>query len=175
LKKVELTTASFCGFVADSDDLQNVKDINKTIVKFGWTLSHQMHGANKVRLGLLRAKALSLLHELPHCPILSQLALRYAELTVGVKPRFDDNWSTQLNLRHGLRMSDASVGLKTRLLVQNMFGISMHEQVVIEKAIREIKSTETPLPSVVSQCVARDRRSEQWKRYYEGFRYVKVV
>jgi hypothetical protein len=85
-----LLHSSFCGLVM-SKDLCTMTDPRKVLMNIGWTHSPLMFGGHKVRMGLLRAKALSLAYEHPRCPILSCLALRLLTYTSGFRPRFESN------------------------------------------------------------------------------------
>lgn len=65
--------ASFCGIVADPDELVNVCDIKNYIVDFGWT-KHQYIDANySTVLALIRAKGFSAIYQYPSCPIIDAL------------------------------------------------------------------------------------------------------
>lgn len=85
-----LSTSSFCGMVFDQNTRENLSDPKEILVKFGWTTSACKFGGPPIMLGLLRAKALSLLYELPGCPIarsLAQMALRVTDCDVKRKMR----------------------------------------------------------------------------------------
>lgn len=65
----------FCGMVySDTEPYQLVKDPVKTLMNFGW--SDKIVKSNRKKQELLNAKAMSLLCELPNCPIVPFLALR---------------------------------------------------------------------------------------------------
>ena len=119
---------------------------------------------------LLRAKALSALHETPHCPIVTPLVKRVIKLTCGIDPIFDSDWYTQHLLRHGLRDSDGSIGDRTRYLVQEMYGISIDEQLRFEREIAEWEIG--PLPAVALSIVSKHPGFLDMADY--GKNYVRV-
>jgi len=77
----------FCGVVANGNDV--MRDPVKFLQTFGWTCN-SIDGGNRVMMGLLRAKALSALYETPVCPIVSAVAQRALDLTMGFDPRWSD-------------------------------------------------------------------------------------
>jgi len=138
LEHTSLLRTSFCGLMM-SDDLITMTDPAKVIANFGWTHSSLMWGGDKVRLGLLRAKALSLLYEHPQCPILSALAKRYIQLTEGYKPRFSTNWydthlAKEVVLFATETLRDAVKGptMQSRLDFCDLYGVSIHQQLCAE-------------------------------------------
>jgi len=72
-----------------SEDGILLRDFFRVIPKFGWTFSPRRIGGDAVRMGLLRARALSLAYESPRCPVIFMLALRALEVTYGFKPIFE--------------------------------------------------------------------------------------
>lgn len=122
-------TMSFCGIVAA--DGQNVRDPAKLLTTFGWT-SSCIYGGSKVKLQLLRAKALSTAYETPHCPIIRAIADRALKFTQGAVPRFvDDGY-------HKLPEDDAPAfapTAATRSMFAALYGIPVVTQVELEKRI----------------------------------------
>lgn len=134
----DLFETSFCGMVI-SEDLCHMVDPVKTLVNFGWTHSPMMLGGRNVRLGLLRAKSLSLLYENPRCPIVSVLARRMIALTEGVTPRWDSNWYerqlvNEVGMYSGWAFQEAAKGIsqQTRSDFYRIFGIPPSRQEEIE-------------------------------------------
>lgn len=125
------TEMSFCGIVAA--DGQNIRDPADVMQSFGWTHSC-LHAGNKVMLQLLRAKALSMAYELPHCPVLRAVADRALELTTGVEPRFVLDGFHQPPPNRPLPEFAPTMG--TRLSFQRKFGISVDAQLTIESKLR---------------------------------------
>lgn len=87
LKHDDLLKSSFCGLVMSSD-FSLLKDPRKILCKFGWSLSPYRKCSLKVRMGLLRGKALSLAYENPRCPVVAALAKRVLVFTQGQVARF---------------------------------------------------------------------------------------
>jgi len=97
IKVDSIYETSFCGLMM-AKDLTAIKDPRKVILNFGWSHSMLMNGGTRVRKELLRAKGMSLLCELPSCPILGLLALRVLQMTEGHRERFTDAWA-EANVR----------------------------------------------------------------------------
>lgn len=137
-----LLRTSFCGMVM-SRDFSTMTDPKKVLLNFGWTHSPLMNSGPRVRLGLLRAKALSLAYEHPKCPILSELAKKGLSVTSGVAPRFDTGW-----YEADLRSQLSQFALETKIMLEegpsfwtrhdfaDHFGISVQLQLLIEEDIR---------------------------------------
>jgi hypothetical protein len=96
-----------------------------------------------VQLGLLRAKALSLLYCHPRCPILTALAERYVFLTRGSTPIFGQSfWEQKLAaevLSGNSRVQEEhakGITLDDRVDFEDLFGVSPEEQRQAEAAIR---------------------------------------
>jgi hypothetical protein len=137
LERVDsLSEASFCGIVADEEELDNVTDIIGAVLDFGWTDSVQMHGGRGKMMQLLKAKSLSLLYEHPCCPILTSLAKTFYKKTEKVKPLWSTNWyETQLRQRDAYDVTKIykPIGYGTRKLVEKRYLIPIADQIHIEK------------------------------------------
>lgn len=143
LEHTNLLRTSFCGLVM-SEDLITMTDPRKVLLNFGWTHSPLRCGGPKIRLGLLRAKALSLAYEHPQCPILSALAKRMIVHTNGVVPRFDSGWYAQMlneeveNFKEETRcLLVAGPTDQARSDFADVFGIPVCIQLEVEREITE--------------------------------------
>jgi hypothetical protein len=125
----------FCGFVADERDLQNVRDPVEKLIDFGWTRSERFMkaGPKKIR-GLIKAKAMSMIAELPSCPIVTAFAVRMRDLCGDEEPLFtQEDWWLRENLDYSVQPQP--IGLGTRTLVANKYGISIPDQLRLEGEI----------------------------------------
>lgn len=127
--------ANFCGIVcADQAVLKNPIKVFQT---FGWTQS-QIYSPMWVMDELLRAKALSLAYEAPHCPLTRALADRALYETRGCKPRFvSDGYHdfSDVPTDESKLPSQLTDGA-TRVLFARLYGVSPDDQIVIENRIR---------------------------------------
>lgn len=137
-----LLQASFCGMVMSSDQCA-FADPYKKILNFGWSHSRLMNGGPKVRLGLLKAKALSLAYELPQCPILAQLAITCLAYCGDVAPRFEvDYWSGHITKEIEQFKAETAELLavgpthQARIDFYLIFNISIERQIEIENEIK---------------------------------------
>jgi hypothetical protein len=123
---------SFCGCVC-SEDLQIVRDPRKFLQGFGWTSSF-IHAGPRIMDELLRAKALSVCYETPHCPIIGVMAREALHITRSVKPRFiRDNYHDVPPDEFAI--PDFEPTSETRILFEHMYGVSTDTQLLCEEAI----------------------------------------
>jgi hypothetical protein len=139
----EFSEASFCGLVADQEELINVCDIRKAVADLGWTTDPYIDSNYITRLSLLRAKGFSLVYQYPGCPILDALGhyiLKYTD-SDQVQLRMNklistskDKYKRELMLQaiRSRRPSRTESGPKTRLLVEKLYGISPIKQMEYE-------------------------------------------
>jgi hypothetical protein len=148
--KVESTTnlneASFCGNVFDTIDKVVLTDPMKAIAGFGWTNKKYVHAKRSTKLALLRAKALSLVHQYNGVPMLSALGRRVEHLTRGVNisKRIIDNHD-QFHREQMRQHVEAALPVcrdptvQTRNLVEKLYGITVRSQLVFERAMESLE------------------------------------
>lgn len=123
--------ASFCGIML-TEDSQFIRDPRRVFQKFAWS-SNQIMAKPVVQLELLRAKALSLACETPHCPIVGVLARRALLFTEGSAARHvKDGFSATPTefIDQGFKPT-----VRTRESFAAKFGISIPTQLLAEAAI----------------------------------------
>lgn len=128
------TMASFCGIICPGG--VTVKSPSRVLCKFGWTKNVGV--GQKISLQLLRAKALSLAYELPHCPVLRAIADRALELTRGVKPRWDDfdSYHRTLLPKDETCIVTSNIPLSARQFYASEFGVTIESQLMIEARVK---------------------------------------
>jgi hypothetical protein len=124
--------ASFCGLVFGASG-QVIRDPRRFLQTFGWAEQY-ICSSPRVHWELLRAKALSALAETPQCPVVGVLARKAFQLSVGYKARFTDRWR-ELHTPDWVDVPFSPTS-ETRLLFQDMYGITPAQQVHIENCIR---------------------------------------
>lgn len=158
------STASFCGIVADEDDLVQVCDIKEALVNFGWTSKRYATSDDHVLRALLRAKGYSMLYQYSGCPVLQALALYALRVTCdfGIHRRLvrmlerQIVWSDAYTAQKFVELEtiikawtpvqfDLGLGklglpvreppIKTRALVQKLYSISIDEQIRVESIL----------------------------------------
>jgi hypothetical protein len=142
-----LETASFCGIIFDKVDQINVTDPLEVCNTFGWSKSVDV-GLTRIRkLELIRAKALSFAYQYRGCPIVQSLAHAALRGTKHIDLRRYLEHSRSINMWEREQLLEAiekckannmedlkmEVPQNTRLLVQDKFGISTEDQLIIEK------------------------------------------
>lgn len=180
----DLCKASFCGMVFDIEERKNISDPREVLATFGWTTSRYIRSKASVHRTLLRCKALSLAFQYPSCPILSALAKRILYLTrsynvtafVEKQGKFLFNqYEYDLYLQAELEYKKnrqgfllfAPPGPKTRMLVEELYGISVSSQLIIEKYLDELTDI-GPLdhPEIL------DIMPQVWKDYFSKYSFV---
>lgn len=137
----DVSTASFCGLIFDPTDLQVITNPLKVLASTPWSYKRYAHSRPSKKLGLLRAKALSLLYQYPACPIITAYARYLARMTRGVDPRRsihqERNWWEYQQLTAAYfnldLKEDQSVSLGTRAVFERQFGVSIAAQLEIEE------------------------------------------
>lgn len=123
--------ASFCGLVFGASG-QTIRDPRRFLQTFGWSEDY-ISSSPRVHMELLRAKALSALAETPQCPIVGAIARRAYYHTQGYQARFMDRWRA-LHTPEWVSTPFLPT-METRLLFQDMYGISPEQQLLAEEAI----------------------------------------
>lgn len=146
----QFNTASFCGLVADIDDLINVCDVRSYLADFGWTKQQYINASDVTLAALIRAKGYSAVYQYPGCPIIDALghyALRITTSDVvrhrmdlmNTKRQLGDSRFKAIRYEEILEYFNNKVPVrqdsppKTRLLVEKLFGVTCEEQIRIEK------------------------------------------
>lgn len=137
--------ASFCGNVFTPNDRIVVTDPRATLAKFGWVDKKYIQASEQLLMQLLRAKGLSLVHQYNGCPILSRLGRKIVELTNHIRIRKSVVNNMELYKRElfnqylSTPMPDEIIPPgDTRLLVEELYNISVEDQLAIEAALEHL-------------------------------------
>lgn len=178
-KHSDLSEASFCGLVFDTVDMKNVTDPKKVLASFGWTEVRYARSKNSKLLQLLRCKSLSLAYQYPGSPIISALARYGLRMTSKVivgrrvlncmnnyqREFFGDMLDADLSrnkLTATKKIPDEPVGLRTRILVEKLYGISIPQQLYMERLL-DSKQDLAPIDVSVLEF------PKIWYEYYESY------
>jgi hypothetical protein len=165
-KSIEPGSIAFCGIMFSSDG-QAMKEPRKFLQTFGWTHSF-IHAGAAIMDQLLRAKALSACFEAPNCPIIGVMARVALQKTSNVKIEdrifeleYADHYTpgyTFEQLKSG-KFPEFCPTMATRLSFQNVFGVSIDQQIAIEDCIRSGKLHMIPsiLPPTSESLYFSDR------------------
>lgn len=179
---IDISTASFCGLVFDVNDGTNVTNPIAAIAKFGWTDSTYAMSKRSIHRTLLKCKALSLAHSYPRCPLLTALANRMIHLTSRYdvegflkKHRFcSDSFKEDLvrgaveSYKKG-NLVFGEPGMRTRVLVQSLYGIPIADQIHIESYFSSLRSLDEPL----DDPILLSHMPDLWKQNYNKYVLVK--
>jgi len=154
-----LTEGSFCGIIADEDEMINVTNPIESLLDFGWTTRDYVRSKQKRKLELLKAKALSLAYQYPGCPILNSLSkygLRMCEnshVYYGNLNEYEREIFRVMFQKYRDNVPQREVGFKTRLLVEKRFGVTVEDQLSIERYL-DNKTDLSPIEhvAILSNC-----------------------
>jgi hypothetical protein len=170
IKVDNLTEASFCGIVFDPEECITITDPIYAMAQFGWTNQYYRRSNEKMRKTLLRARSLALLHQYPGCPIIQSMAnyglrvtagfdvLHYiknaADLGVWQRGKylaaynfFNESSDGAVPYVDKLKDKTKETGIRTRDLVEKLFGIPIQQQIFIEEyfdAKNDLEMIENP-------------------------------
>lgn len=140
----DLCTASFCGMVFDEHELCNITDPREVLATFGWYEPRYAGVSAEKAKALIRCKALSLAWAYPGCPVVAELAQYGLRVTQGVTKRAlykaamaMDDWNRQWHIaaiEAGAPVKP--VGRRTRLLVEQLYGLTVENQLRLEQYLR---------------------------------------
>ncbi|APG76615.1 hypothetical protein 2 [Wenzhou tombus-like virus 17] len=178
LENVEdINSASFCGLIFDEVDLSNVTDPIEVIQNFSWLNPRYISSADRRLKELLRCKSLSLAHQYPGCPIIQSLAHYGLYVTRGITIRLDkihmSNWEREqliLAVNDKTRILKKEIGNNTRLLVERKFGLTVEDQIELEKYFDSLKTVQ-----VLDHEVLTRYCKLQHKQYFNDYCFVTDV
>lgn len=152
--------ASFCGMIFDPDDKNIVVSPIEKILEFGWTGQEYVLASDRTHRSLIKARSMSLLYSYPGCPMVAALARKFYELTYDadasqilksktLNTYERDKWTEAIQAPILFR----DVGLKTRILVEEKFGLPISLQMEFEAYVSKITSIQ-PLnfPKLLDYC-----------------------
>lgn len=142
-KFTDVRESSFCGMIFSKPG-HVIRDAFKALSKFGWCTRKYNNASFKTRMGLMRAKALSMVYENPHCPILRPFADRVCDLTRNYKAIFDTGNDTyHKNIFDKIKsfndLPKADICKESRELYEHLFGIDINTQYFIESILSKIE------------------------------------
>lgn len=135
----KISTAAFCQIIFDDEDQVNVVNPIKVLLKFGWGKSQYVRGSDRKKLALLRCKSLSLAVQYRGCPIVQSLAQYGLRMTLGItnyemihiinsKAFSSYERSEIMQAIFNPMFQPIEIGVRTRLLVEQQFNISVEVQ-----------------------------------------------
>lgn len=152
-----IETASFCGMVFDAEEKINITDVRKAMATFGWTPQRYVSASDKTLQHLLRAKGYSLVHQYAGCPVLQALGHSALRRTahLGSVSRSIAKVSKNMTLYERDRLlsfggnipEPRPVGPKTRRLVEELYGVTISQQLALESYFDTVVEIE-PIPQM---------------------------
>jgi hypothetical protein len=174
----QLSHASFCGMIFDEEDKTIIGNPAKIMASVGWTTAKYLGARPTIKNMLLRSKALSMAYQYPRCPLITSLSRALLRLTYkcDVLTFIDKHGRNFLDLYHldvvltAARMDKSGqllfgeVGIRTRLLFEEMYNISIGEQLELERYFDSLSDlTELDHPILYNLFPSR------WKDFFETY------
>lgn len=172
-----LSEASFCGLVFDPDDLSNVTDPRDLMTAFGWVDGKYASASSKTLRMLLKSKSLSYLYQYPGCPIVQEMALMGLRCTKDISSVKALQKSMKAANQYEVDMyadmikhlpTAKPVGLKTRLLVERKYGISVQQQLDAEAYCQSINAVQPLEFSMIDFPASWQTYASRYVRLSEG-------
>jgi hypothetical protein len=183
----EISHASFCGLVFDVDMLDIITNIVPAVLDFGWTTRGYVGASSRKLLALLRSKSLSMLHTFPGCPVLHALACMGLRLSKDATFTDTNSWkvlknanidshhrqkvemilqydTTEIGHAKLIRLMNRPINIKTRLLVEKLYSITVEQQHEMEHYLNTINELQPiDIPYLSDFCNADQMRT--WDMY----------
>lgn len=145
----QINTASFCGLLFDPVERTNITNPISAIINVPY-LEPRLAGAKRTkRLAALKSKALSAKYQYNGCPIIDAYASYILKFTrhIDIRSYRSDDWWT--NEIMALATEDTKKwkmptepGERTRMLVEEVYGISVTDQRILEEYFRSLEALE---------------------------------
>lgn len=166
-----INEASFCGIIFDEEDKLNLTDPRKVFAGIGWGPMKYHKSRKSTKISLLRAKALSFAHQYPGCPIVDVLAHRLLYLTRShkVKSTGFDYYKQQMLLddpiceKDLVRKGATPSPMRSRLLVEKLFNITIEQQIAIEANIMNMEL------EICDDSIFLDTVPSSWIKYADKY------
>lgn len=136
-----ISTASFCGLIFDEVDKINISNPIEDLQTFGWSNKQYSVAGDRKLKQLLRSKSLSMLYQYRNAPIYQALARYGIRMTDGVRAISSSHYnvydrdlvaSSYCYYNKHKETAFKPVPLRTRLLMEREFGVSVESQLRIE-------------------------------------------
>jgi len=149
--------ASFCGQIFDFETLTVIADPIKVILNIAWC--HILYARSTTRKlhGLLKNRAQSCIYQYPGCPIIQSLGLYLLRSTCGVNAVIEvglDSYKRHIaECAANSFLPIRDVSISSRLLMNEVYGISVPEQLSLEKYFDSLNVVQ-PLshPVIYAHC-----------------------
>lgn len=139
----KIEEASFCGLIFDPVELIPVTDPLKVLMKLAWLPRKYNNSSLSLRSELLKAKLQSALYQYNGCPIVTPLCVNLLEQLANVEltdraERVFDRYKLRA-YKESFGVIAREVGLRTRSMVANIYGISVESQLQMEAVLSKVK------------------------------------
>lgn len=165
-----ISEGSFCGLVYDEIDLVNIREPFEPLCTTPWITRKYAGCKKKKYYSLLRSKALSLMFEYPGCPIVYNYGKKIFDLLHKFEIKFEKSNSYQENINNIAynayiknKLPYKITGLRTRLLMEKIFKVTVSDQLRIESEIENITLDDFNIPSVLELL------PDIWKINYQDY------
>jgi len=175
-----LEQASFCGNRFSLDEKIIVRNPIECLCSFGWSKLNQVNSRETKLDVLLRSKAYSLRYQYNGCPVLTKFANYVLRVTKraqsGISKYLKEDrtlsvWERDLLKKSVEYFEEVETGPKTRKLVEDLFSLSVSDQITLEKYFDSLTCvTAIEHPILKKYAVLKP----QWSFYFQNFQVVRT-
>jgi hypothetical protein len=169
----DLSSAGFCSMYSDPVERINLVNPLEVVATAGWTSFRYARAKDSVLKRLLRCKALSMAHQYPGCPVVSAFAFHLLKMTrkysigkladhKGVSQWERDQLIVALRDEH--KLTEQAPGIRSRELMEELFGLRVNDQKALEKYFREKKDL-----GPIDHEVLRSVVPKVWREYFSEY------
>lgn len=172
---LDCTTLSFCGMVFDMEEMINTSDPMQVLAKFGWVSARFEKSTPARRKAILRCKALSGHIEHNGCPIIDNFMryvlretqnVTYFQMMKYILHPTVSQWERDqlLGYVNTPERPQLVAGMRTRILVEEMYGISVQDQIALEEYIDALVGLQV-IDHPLMTALAPNSWIEHWNDY----------
>lgn len=175
-----ISDASFCGLLYDETDKMVITDPYDVLCSIGLLTKEYAGARRSKKLALLRCKALSTLYQYPSCPIISEMSryiLRFTKhidiRNVVEKSRSICLWEREqyyAALKSHNYEAALEIGIATRLLFSELYGISVEAQLRIENDFKNKIKLEPFSDGLLDYNMSVHSMYNKWQLYFDVYK-----
>lgn len=173
---VDVSSASFCGMIFDPEEQVVIADPRKILATTPWLDGKFAQARRSKLVALLRCKALSLASQYPGSPVIAAYADYLLRATRGQslewarKALQNDSDARYKGLGTGFDHIEVvrEVGMRTRILMENKFGLTVDYQLFLENYFDSLSKLQPLNPDIM--CFVMP---DLWVRNYSKYVFLR--
>lgn len=152
----DLSRAAFCSMYFDVENFVNVADPIKIVMKLGWAAARFIGCSQRTKFELLKGKVMSMMTECVGAPMLQAFGLRLLEI-IPTKHFRLDHLNNFERSQFSPVFSPVEVPMTSRVIVEEVFGVSIGEQLSFENYCKTFEIGPISHPVIFDHTTAEQR------------------